>query len=156
RAPQPVRRHQRGGGADCSGSVLMDANGLRFWMLADQRHFAAVRHAVWDVQCRVLRLASERTLSSALPPGDAFAAAQAALESIPRAVDALECVASWDAASNAVVVQSYLPDAAVLLTLDATPRDLCTGDDGVLYIALPGRVRMHDLRGRWTDVDVTL
>ena len=88
----------------------MNANGLRFWMLADQRHFAAVRHAAWDVQCRVLRLASERTLTPALAPADAFVAAQAALENIPRAVDALECVASWDAASGSVVVKSYLPE----------------------------------------------
>ena len=134
----------------------MNANGLRFWMLADQRHFAAVRHAVWDAPCRVLRLASERALTPALPAADAFAAAQAALESIPRAVDALECVASWDAASTSIIVKSYLPDTVVLLTLEDTPRDLCAGDDGVLYIALPGRVRMHDLRSRWADVEVAL
>ena len=134
----------------------MDANGLRFWMLADARHFAAVRHAAWDAQCRVLRLASERTLTPALAPAAAFAAAQAAVERIPRAVDALECVASWDAASGSVLVKSYLPDQAVLLALDDTPRDLCAGADGVLYIALPGHVRMHDLRSRWADVDVSL
>ena len=34
RAAQPVRRCQCGRGAGRSGAVLMDANGLRFWMLA--------------------------------------------------------------------------------------------------------------------------
>ena len=71
----------------------MDANGLRFWMLGDARHFAERRHCVWDARCRVLRLASERTLVPALSPADAFAVAQAALERTPRAVDAIECVA---------------------------------------------------------------
>jgi phage tail-like protein len=134
----------------------MDANGLRFWMLADARHFAFSSHAVWDARCKVLRLASERTLTPMLAQANAFAAAQAALENTPRAVDALECVASWDAARTSVVVKSYLPDEALLLSLEDTPRDLCAGDDGVLYIALPGRVRMHDLRSRWVDVNVSL
>lgn len=139
----------------------MDANGARFWMLADARHFVARRHAVWDKACRVLRLASERTLTPALPPADAFAAAQAALEQVPRAVDALESVARWDAASGTVIAASRLPgDAAAsevtLLSLAEPPRDLCTGADGVLYLALPGRVRLHDLRGRWADAEVGL
>ena len=134
----------------------MDANGLRFWMLGDARHFAERRHCVWDARCRVLRLASERTLVPALSPADAFAAAQAALERTPRAVDAIECVASWDAPQQAVVVHSHLPDDVVLLSVDEPPRDLCAGADGVLYIALSGRIRMHDLRGRWTDVQVSL
>ena len=48
RAAQPVRRCQRRRGAGRSGAVLMDANGLRFWMLADGRHFPPRSHAVWD------------------------------------------------------------------------------------------------------------
>lgn len=134
----------------------MDANGLRFWLLADERHFAALSHATWDAQCRVLRLASERTLAPVLTPAAAFTAAQEALDRIPRAVDALECVASWDVGSASVVVHSYLPDDVMLLPLADTPRDLCAADDGVLYVALPGAVRLHDLRSRWIDVQVSL
>jgi phage tail-like protein len=134
----------------------MDANGLRFWLLGEAAHFPAVEHAVWDSGCRRLRLASERTLVPALSPADAFAAAQAALERVPRAIDALDCVARWDGATSSVLVKSALPDEALLLTLGEAPTDLCTGADGVLYLALPGGVRLHDLRGRWSDATVAL
>jgi len=134
----------------------MDANGLRFWQLADPRHFPATQHVAWDAACRVLRLASERTLVPALSPADAFDAAQEALERIPRAIDTQEGVAHWDVASNAVVATSYLPGAATLLPLEETPSDLCTGHDGVLYAALSTRLRLHDLRGRWDDENVRL
>jgi phage tail-like protein len=133
----------------------MDANGQSFWLLADARHFPAASHALWDADCGLLRLASERTLAPALAPAAALAAAQAALDVVPRAVDAAQSVARWDAASQSVVVRGLLPDTPLLALAD-TPTDLCAGFDGVLYVALPGRVTMHDLRGRWADVDVTL
>lgn len=134
----------------------MDANGLRFWLLGDAAHFPAVDHAVWDADCRLLRLASERTLAPVLSQPDAFAAAQSALERVPRVIDAAGCVARWDASSASILVKSVLPDETALLALGETPTDLCTGADGVLYIALPSGVRMHDLRGRWADVSVAL
>lgn len=134
----------------------MDANGLRFWQLADARHFPRIEHMRWDEGCRVLRLASERTLTPALSQADAFAAAQNALETIPRAVDALENVASWDAVSSSVLTKSYLPDLATVLPLEDVPSDLCAGHDGVLYAVMPGRIRMHDLLGRWSDATVSL
>ncbi|MDA8128542.1 MAG: phage tail protein [Betaproteobacteria bacterium] len=134
----------------------MDANGLRFWQLADAGNFPALAHATWDDACRVLRLASERTLTPALDPAAAFTAAQGALEQCPRAVDGLECVAYWDAAANTVMAASYLPDPTPLLALEATPTDLCAGYDGVLYAAMADHVRLHDLRGRWGDVSVAL
>ncbi|MEC5385345.1 phage tail protein [Uliginosibacterium sp. H3] len=138
----------------------MDANGQRFWLLGDARHFPAVQHAAWNPECRVLRLASERALSPALSSGDAFTAAQAALEAVPRAIDELEGVASWDAATSTIVASSYLPGTAPILPLAAAPSDLCAGADGILYIALAegdgGGIRMHDLRGRWEDVTVAL
>ena len=134
----------------------MDANGQRFWLLGEAAHFPALQHALWDPGCRLLRLASERTLQPALAPAPAFAAAQSALERVPRAIDALACVARWDAASGTVRVRSTLPDEVELLPLAETPSDLCAAPDGVLYIALPGAVRLHDLRGRWSDATVSL
>ena len=134
----------------------MDANGQRFWLLGEAAHFPALQHALWDPGCRLLRLASERTLQPALAPAAAFAAAQSALERVPRAIDSLACVARWDAASGAVRVKSDLPDEVELLPLAETPSDLCAAPDGVLYIALPGAVRLHDLRGRWSDASVAL
>lgn len=143
----------------------MDANGQRFWLLAGPDALPAVQHTVWDAGCRRLRLASERTLVPVLAPALAFAAAQAAVDQVPRAADALESVARWDPARNAVVVYTRLPDGTVLpdtalWPLGEAPSDLCTGADGVLYAVLPGTpegaIRLHDLRGRFADVSVTL
>jgi phage tail-like protein len=133
----------------------MDANGLRFWLLADAAHWPSRSHVVWHAECRTLRLASERRLSAPVDPA-AFAAANSALEIIPRAVDAHQAVARWDAAAGAIVVRSYLPGDAVRLPLPETPSDLCVGPDGVLYVALTDRVYLHDLRGRWADEAVRL
>jgi hypothetical protein len=141
----------------------MDANGLRFWLLADGRHFPSRRHAVWDSRCRVLRLASERTLA---PPADASAAlttATSALERVPRTLDAHGSLARWieqaDAEGNvgAVAVTSpHLPGEVLVLRLPDRPSDLVAGHDGVLYVALGDRVLLHDLRGRWPDEAVRL
>ena len=155
----------------------MDANGLRFWQLADAGAWPDRQHAhigglslpgsaaggtdapaasTGSRACRVLRLASERTLIDALAAADAFTLAQAALEEVPRAIDALGSVASWDAATTSVVVHSVLPDDIELTTLEATPTDLCVTHEGVLLAALSSAVRMIDLRGRWTPVSVSL
>lgn len=134
----------------------MDANGLKFWQLAGDGQFPGRRHAVWDASRRVLRLASERSLVTALAAPAAHAAAQGAIEAIPRAVDAREDIAWWDAGAGLVRAASYLPGDAPLLPLDETPTDLCAGHDGVLYVALPGRVHLHDLRGRFPGTDVSL
>lgn len=128
----------------------------RFWLLADAAHWRAHDGSAWHAGCRRLRLASVRTLEPALDDAAAAAVAAAAVEAVPRAVDAAEHVASWDAAAQAIVVQSTLPGLATRLPLPETPTDLCAGADGVLYIALPGRVRLHDLRARWLDADVSL
>jgi phage tail-like protein len=134
----------------------MDANGLRFWQLADRTAWPDLRHVVFGGACAALRLASERTLQPALAAADAFTVAQTALETVPRAIDALGCVATWDAASASVLVHSVLPDDAVLTALPVAPTDLCVSADGVLLAASPDGVRMIDLRGRWTPVTTSL
>ncbi|MDM0011744.1 phage tail protein [Variovorax sp. J22P168] len=134
----------------------MDANGLRFWQLADRTAWPDLRHAGVQGECAALRLASERTLQPALAPAAAFAAAQAALDEVPRAVDALECVASWDGGLRGIVVHGPLPDDVLLRELDEPPSDLCVAHDGVLLAALAGRVLLHDLRDRWADAFAAL
>ncbi|MGE0348873.1 phage tail protein [Hydrogenophaga sp.] len=136
----------------------MDANGSRFWSLQAAAHWPTLgmagTHLRWHAGCRALRLASERELE---PPPDLAAneaAARLALQAVPRALDAHGAVASWHAASGAIVVRSHLPDAAVALPLPEAPTDLCVSADGVLCVALPGRVLMHDLRQRWAAVEV--
>lgn len=134
----------------------MDANGTRFWQLADGPAFARLSHLRWDAGCRVLRLASERRLVPALAADEARALAQAALAQPSRAVDAFECVAVWDAAESAVVVRSHLPGDLRLLPLAAAPLDLAVGAHGVLLVATADGLQLHDLRARWADTPVAL
>ncbi len=132
----------------------MDANGQRFWTLAEGSHWLAHEHTAWDPECRVLGLASERSLPEPADRAAALSAAMSALERIPRAVDTHGAVAYWDSAANAIVARSHLPGEAVALPLDTTPSDLCVAHDGILYALLPDTVHMHDLRGRWPDQTV--
>jgi phage tail-like protein len=133
----------------------MDANGQRFWLLADDAHWPARSHTTWHDECRTLRLASERRLVAPVDPV-AFAIANSALEAVPRALDIHDAVARWDTARAAIVVRSHLPDEAVRLPLPEAPSDLCVGPDAVLSVALSDRVHLHDLRGRWPDAAVRL
>lgn len=133
----------------------MDANGQRFWLLADAAHWPSRSHTTWHAECRTLRLASERRLAGPVDPA-VFAAANTALEVVPRALDVHGAVARWDGAAGAIVVRSHIPGDAVRLPLPDAPSDLCVGPDGVLYVALADRVHLHDLRGRWADEAVTL
>src|SRR5262245_47863553 len=126
----------------------MDPNGQRFWLLADAAHWPSRSHTSWHAECRTLRLASERRLAAPVDPS-AFAIANSALEIVPRAVDLNDAVARWDSTAGAIVVRSHLPNDAVALPLPATPSDLAVGPDGVLYVALPDRVHLRDLRRRW-------
>ncbi|MCP5310781.1 phage tail protein [Cognatazoarcus halotolerans] len=127
----------------------MDANGQRFWLLADDAHWPGRAHVEYRAGCRALRLASERTLSA--PPADAAAIAASALERLPRAVDRQGATARWDEAQMAIVVTSHLPEPAILLPLAERPLDFAAGFDDVLYVALAERLLLHDLRGRWPD-----
>ncbi|MCB1933272.1 MAG: phage tail protein, partial [Candidatus Accumulibacter sp.] len=127
----------------------MDANGQRFWLLADDRHWPGRSHVDYRAGCRALRLASERSLPAA--PVDAAAIAAAALERLPRAVDRHGASAHWDDAEMAIVAVSHLPAAATLLPLAERPQDFAAGFDDVLYVALGDRLLLHDLRGRWPD-----
>ena len=134
----------------------MDANGQRFWLLGDARHFPSRSRTVWDSRCRVLKLASERTLSPAADTAASLAAATSALERIPATRDVYGAVARWveqaDAEGNvgAIVVSSpNLPDPAERLRLQQRPTDIAIGHDDVLYIAVPNGVILHDLRARF-------
>src|SRR5687767_4632477 len=133
----------------------MDANGLRFWLLADAAHWPSRAHTAWHAECGTLRLASERRLTAPIDL-TAFAAANTALEAIPRAVDIHGGVARWNGGAGAIVVHSHLPGDALLLPLPEAPTDLGVGANGVLYLALSDRVHLHDLRGRWADDEVRL
>ncbi|MDZ5461285.1 phage tail protein, partial [Azohydromonas lata] len=131
----------------------MDANGARFWQLADAAHWRAGEHVRWDAACGALTLASERRLDTPVDAA-AQALATAALDEVPRAVDAAQGVARWSADISAVVVRSTLPGEVLLLSPAQTPTDLCVDGDGVFHAVLPDGVLMHDLRGRFEDAMV--
>ncbi|WP_218510747.1 phage tail protein [Variovorax sp. dw_308] len=132
----------------------MDANGLRFFLLANAGHWRSHDHTRYDSGCRALRLASEREVVSPIDAA-AEAVALAALDVVPRAVDSFGSVARWDGEAMAVVVHTgHLPGDAITLPLDVAPTDICVGTDGVLYAALPDAVLMHDLRGRFATTRV--
>lgn len=139
----------------------MDANGLRFWMLADQSHWKiggdppSLRY---DRDRRRLRLASRRLLP---PPSDSTASimegeARSRLEAIPKTCDQFGTRAYWDSEAHAVMATGALPDSVpiYLPPPDQTPTDLTIGFDGVLYLAIGGRVVLQDRRNRWQAVTV--
>src|SRR5262245_22682933 len=78
-APEPVRGRRERRGTRRAGGVLMDANGLRFWLLADARHWRLGDGATYDVEHRCLRLDSRR--DAALSPPE--------IEGAPPAVPVL-------------------------------------------------------------------
>ena len=103
----------------------MDANGLRFFLLANAAHWRSHGHTRYDSGCKALRLASEREIDSPIDAA-AEAAALAALDVVPRAVDSFGSVARWDGNAMAVVVHTgHLPGDAITLPLDVAPTDLC-------------------------------
>ncbi|HRP24357.1 phage tail protein [Thauera sp.] len=127
----------------------MDANRQRFWLLADDHHWPARSHVDYRSACRALHLSSERSLGAMV--ADAAAIAASALERLPHAIDREGATAWWDEAASALQVRSHLPAPATLLELPERLQDFAPGHDDVLYVALAGRLLLHDLRGRWPD-----
>lgn len=131
----------------------MDANGLSFFQLAEPAQWRTRDHLRWDADCRVLGLASRRELDAPVD-ATAFGIASGAIDAIPRALDHRQTVARWNEAAGAVVVRSHLPEETVCVALAERPSDLCVTPDGVLVVALPGALLLHDLRGRFEPTRV--
>lgn len=144
----------------------MDANGLHFWMLAEKKHWkllAAQPDAQPDVQFdderKSLRLTSRRVLEELNDDAAQQADAEAHVERIPQTIDSFATRAYWgnffhkaiNATVPAVVATGAFPTEVPIYTPEAgqIPTDLATGYDGVLYMAIDGRVVMKDLRNRW-------
>lgn len=137
----------------------MDTNGLRFWMLAeeDQWHRPGNPPPVeYDQKRRSLRLASQRPVISntatTLPNAEALARTH--LEIVPQTRDSYENRAYWDAASKLVMATGAFPDSVAIFAPipGEQPTDLAMGYDGVLYLAIAGKIVMQDRRDRWMPV----
>jgi phage tail-like protein len=138
----------------------MDANGQRFWLLAEGGHWWDDPDVQWDAARRALRLASRRP-ARPRPVPDGPAAHEATrtqarlrVERVPGARDAYGTSARWDGDTRRIVATGALPGEVPVLALwrsgiDAT--DIALGYDGVLYAVADGEVMLHDRRGRMKD-----
>jgi phage tail-like protein len=134
----------------------VDANGLRFWLLADEQDW--VREGdpppEYDPERRSLRLGSFRTLG--FSEAGATVAAQR-LARLPLTVDSFDGYAFYDAGGRVIRGTGAAPGTAPLwpAPAGAEPTDLAAGADGVLYVAVGGAVVLRDLRDRWDPVTVS-
>lgn len=135
----------------------MDANGLRFALLADADHWrlpGAPPALEYDRRRRALRLARQRR-HFALQEDAAEAAAR--LERVPGTRDRAGNRADYDPEWHRVVTRRGAEEARPLyrLPLAGAVSDLCLGHDGILYLTVGGRVLIHDLRERYDDASVS-
>lgn len=152
----------------------MDANGQRFYLLADALDFKAFRDAAYDPVRRRLRVLSARR--GPAPQSVVRARAEALVDLVPGALDAYGTWAMWDGdVAHRVMAAGALeePDArerartrrrdpvpffpsAEEPPLANAPTDVCLGDDGVVAIALDGVVQLVDARDRFDPTAVPL
>jgi len=98
----------------------MDANGLRFWMLATAEQWTPVNDQPplqYDGQCRRLRLASERLLPqwshSAI---ELESTALSRLEQVPQTLDGYGTRAFWEPTSGKILATGALPRSVPIFT----------------------------------------
>ncbi len=138
----------------------MDANGLRFWMLATADQWTSVKDLPpleYDQPCQRLRLASERLL----PPWSQSTSEQTSdtalsrLEQVPQTLDGYGTRAFWEPTSGKILATGALPRSVPIFTPEVgnPPTDLAMGYDGILYIALrSGAIVLVDRRDRWLPI----
>ena len=121
----------------------MDANGQRFWILSDEQHWRLLGDPSaleYDGIRRSLRLASQRRQIS-FP--EAEASARERLERIPQTLDEHGNRAYWDEGDRAVIATGAMAEETLIYSLTDdgdSLTDLVMGHDGVLYMAVSGRV----------------
>ncbi|MCE9670520.1 phage tail protein [Myxococcus stipitatus] len=147
----------------------MDANRLRFWLLAEPLvHWEPLPegpsqpHAIHrDTSRRTVRLASSPGTVPWTEP-DEPARAEQLVNQVPGTLDAFGTWAYLDEATATVMAAGAGPEPTPLLRFDATtprarPTDLVLGEDGVLYVAAGGgKVLLSDTRNRWDPATVSL
>lgn len=133
----------------------MDANGQRFWMLADAAHWRLEGPDAleYNPSRRVLRLPgrANRLGFVELSPEAARERAESRLTLVPGARDAYGTWAFWSPDYRAVLATGAGEGDVPVLALDHAPTDLAWGFDGVLYVAVDGAIVMQDRRDRWPD-----
>ena len=134
----------------------MDANGLKFWLLADGQHWhlpGDPPSLEYDDQRRSLRLARQRRDLNLI---EDRAEAETRLEVVPQARDEHGNLAWWDSQWHRILARG-VDDAELIISSfpqSVELSDMALGHDGVLYMAVDGTVLMHDRRQRWPDAVV--
>ena len=135
----------------------MDANGLKFWLIADERHWRLPGDPSaleYDAQRRGLRLARQRR---ELNLNEDRSKAETRVQSVPQARDVHGNRAWFDPVSHSIFSAGVSETPVLIYHLEGTAEltDMALGDDGVLYLAVGGAVIMHDRRERWRDALVS-
>jgi phage tail-like protein len=132
----------------------MNANGLKFWLLADQQHWTGYSDLQYEPAQRVLRLASQRPVPDWPAHEDI---ALSLLARVPGSVDPFG-MRSFLSSSGTVMSSGVIPLPVPIFKPapgDAVT-DIVIGYDGLLYLAISGGITVIDLRGRSGPVDVTM
>ncbi len=137
----------------------MDPNGTGFLMLAEEAQwhlFEEPSRLRWDAGRRSLRLASQRALPAPVTE-EPEVTDEARLARVPQTVDPFGSRAYYEPGAGRVRVRSDdLPEA--IAAYQPPPgdevTDLALGSDGVLYLAVSGRLVMEDRRDRWDPAEV--
>ena len=135
----------------------MDANGLKFWLLADERHWLLPGDPPtleYDAQRRSLRLARQRR---ELNLNEGRSKAETRLQTVAQARDNHGNRAWYDASMRTIMSVGVSDTPVVIYRLEGTAAltDIALANDGVLYMAVGGAVIMHDQRERWRDAVVS-
>lgn len=139
----------------------MDANGQRFWMLADGRQFDLTDgRAAWDYSRRVLRLASRRRAD--LLPADRVLA-RALANGPASTIDPFGTWASVTDDLSRVVAAGAFSDSVPIYAAPGNDSvlDMTMGEDDVLYLAVGTRgeaasIVLLDRRDRWDPVTLAV
>jgi phage tail-like protein len=135
----------------------VDANLQRLHPLAARAAWRIddARDVAWDARARLLRLVGTRAPRWTEAPADGEARRLRAPGAIDRFGTRARVALGTD--GFAVKVTGARADEVTLLGPGVAPiTDVAVGADDVLYVAIGGAVRMHDLRDRWDDVTVTV
>ena len=130
----------------------MDANGQKFWSLTDEKHWTT-SNVKYDKNKHCLHLAQQRENVEFVEEK-----ALVHLNAIPWMMDSYDNIATWDHASEMIVIfdrqRGTQEPYPLAIEFEAVPTDMLVGYDGVLYIANAGKVLIHDMRQRWKDRQV--
>lgn len=134
----------------------MDANGQNFCLMSKAAHWNLLEEPSgleFDPMRSSLRLAHQRR-EVTFPDNQALAETRLLLT--PQTLDNFGN-RTWLDENNRIVATGTLTDQNIIFTPDeetATISDIVMGYDDVLYIAIDGRIIMHDRRERWSQQNV--